>query len=65
MNPIELEKKKRNNFLLQTNKKKCELATKAKNFNLKNLVNKIHKELKLNVNCQVKKHAEITTFSRA
>jgi hypothetical protein len=28
-----IRKEKKNNFLLQTNKKKCELATKAKNFN--------------------------------
>jgi hypothetical protein len=50
MNPIE-EKKKR---LFIVNKQKiCKLAKKTENHNLKNLVDKIHKKFKFNVNCHI------------
>jgi hypothetical protein len=54
MNPIE-EKRKINNFLMQTSKKEnVNLPRKQKNL----IVNKIHKvivkEFKLNVNCYIK-----------
>jgi hypothetical protein len=43
-----------NNFLLVDNQNICKLAKKTENFNLKNIINKIHKKLKFNVNCHIK-----------
>jgi hypothetical protein len=31
----------------------CELANKIENLNLKNLIDKIHKDLKLNIDCHI------------
>jgi hypothetical protein len=56
MNPVEETRK--NNFLMPTSKRYENLLKKAKNFNLKNLVDKMHKliikELKLNLNYHIK-----------
>jgi hypothetical protein len=49
MNPIENQIKKQQLFI--ANKQKiCKLA----NFNLKNIIDKIHKELKLNIDHHIK-----------
>jgi hypothetical protein len=57
MNLVE-EKRKNNNFLVQTNKRYVTLLKKFKKFKLKNLFDKIHKlivkELKFNVNYHIK-----------
>jgi hypothetical protein len=53
MNPI--EKKIKEEQLFITDKQKiCKLAKKARNFNLKNIIDKIHKKLKLNIDHHIK-----------
>jgi hypothetical protein len=51
MNSTKKKKKKLSNADKQ---KICELAKKAKNLNLKNLVNKIHKLIVRELNCHIK-----------
>jgi hypothetical protein len=62
MNLIEEKKKQLSHVKKQ---KICKLAKKVESFNKNNIIDKIHnlivKELKLNVNCYIKKKVKITT----
>ncbi len=53
-----VEEKRKNTFLVQTNKIYVNLLRKQKKFKKKNLIDKIHKlivkEFKLTVNCHIK-----------
>ncbi len=57
VNVVEKKTHKKNNFLVQTNKRYANLS-KIKKFNKKKKVDKIHKvivkELKPNINCHIK-----------
>jgi 3-dehydroquinate dehydratase len=53
IHPIE-EKRKKQQLSIANKQMICGLTKKAKNLNLKNLVDKIHKKLKLNVDHHIK-----------